>query len=104
MVTTERPPLFIHPTYSCLFEQAESFIETLFPGKSRFKTDMVTQAIVDTQLDACHITVEALQEALALKTLQRRVRLGRLLQGELVKAFDNLCVKRQKASKTEVLF
>ncbi len=92
MVVTERPPVVIPPSYTFFFEQAEHLLDRLALGKLRFSTSRAIHEVTQTQRDAASIDPETVCEALALPTLQKRIRLGMILHQEQLEAMNRISV------------
>jgi hypothetical protein len=94
VMTPSKPtPIYIQPVFSCFFEHAEYVIELLHPLKDRFRHEAALKEIVPMQKASTQISVKTLDKALNMKDVQRRIRVGCLLQGDLVQSLQKLSVK-----------
>lgn len=86
-------PYFVQPVFTCFFEQAEYFLESVLPTRERINPAACLKEIIAVHQGASQIPVNRVDAALDLKPLQRRVRLGMMLQQELVDTMDKLTLK-----------
>ncbi len=101
MVTSiERLPLCIQPKYCCFFEYAEQMLRSLFIGREHRQDceDLQHQVLVEQSNGPTDIPVSVLDEAFALKACQQRVRLGQLLQPDLVEAVNRISQPIKRAT------
>lgn len=87
------PTISIPPSYSCLFEHAEQMLSAWLSGKERESEAEVRVAVIQAQVQASQISVKTLKRVHQSQVFQRKVRLGRMLQLELVDAMDRIAVK-----------
>lgn len=81
------------PTFTCLFEQAEHFLEQWMPGRDRQDEDELTQLSTLHHYQSMMTSIKLVDRAMQSKAFQKRTRVGMLLHQNLVEAIDRISVK-----------